>query len=517
MRATIPIALSLATVVFFTRWEGVESILGPHGSYFRDLRLSTSYAVSFFGSLLVAALMLFIALSVALRRFRVSEEKLHRIAGVLLGTGLLALLPMFSHSRVRLLFGALVLSACALAWRPFSGAGRLLATLVAALFFIKTASFVWLYAQPVPAEAAFRTEASAARLQAGTAKRIVWLLFDEFDYELATSLRPSSVEMPEFDRLLKETLVATHAHSPAENTVRSVPAMFIGKRVTDAFPRGPRTLGLRIAGYNQEVAWDEQDHLFARAQRLGLRSSVVGWHHPYCRIFGSALASCSWTANICASDSLRTNAVLRRTGPTLIFPGWPVMPYRFDYLRIKAEYRVAAAEQIDQHRNQLERALDEIRRTDVDFFFMHWLVPHPPGMYDRRLNRFSAGPDVNSLDNLEVVDATIGDVRRTLEQAGLWESTALIVTGDHPMRASMWTGSPAGNREEAELCAARKDPRVPLLIKVPGQQTGAVYPAAMDSVMVYDLISAWMEGRAGTIEEIRALFADRGLQFPVHP
>jgi hypothetical protein len=70
--------------------------------------------------------------------------------------------------------------------------------------------------------------------------------------------------------------------------------------------------------------------------------------------------------------------------------------------------------------------------------------------------------------------------------------------------------------EEERLCSMRKDPRVPLLIKVPGQTTPDTYDSAMDAVLIHDVISAWMAGRGFSVPEIRALF-DRGRsRFPVH-
>jgi hypothetical protein len=66
------------------------------------------------------------------------------------------------------------------------------------------------------------------------------------------------------------------------------------------------------------------------------------------------------------------------------------------------------------------------------------------------------------------------------------------------------------------LCAARKDPRVPLLIKLPGQRSGATYTPAIDAVLIHDVISAWMDGRGTTVDEVRALFDQRRGRFPVH-
>jgi arylsulfatase A-like enzyme len=53
--------------------------------------------------------------------------------------------------------------------------------------------------------------------------------------------------------------------------------------------------------------------------------------------------------------------------------------------------------------------------------------------HDRHQDTLAVRQGSNYFDNLELVDITLGRIRRALEAGGLWDDTTLIVTGDHPL------------------------------------------------------------------------------------
>ncbi len=113
------------------------------------------------------------------------------------------------------------------------------------------------------------------------------------------------------------------------------------------------------------------------------------------------------------------------------------------------------------------------------------------------------------------MDKTIGQLRQKLQTSGLWDDTALIITGDHPLRENLWKDRPTWTQEEAELCAKRKDPRVPLLIKLPHQRGPAAYGAPVNTVLIYDLLIHWMQGNDQTVEKVRAFLDHNRTRFPI--
>ena len=105
---------------------------------------------------------------------------------------------------------------------------------------------------------------------------------------------------------------------------------------------------------------------------------------------------------------------------------------------------------------------------------LHWNIPHLPGIYNREMNHITWDGASNYFDNLELVDAAIGEVRAAMTAAGLWDDTSIIVTSDHPLRASVWEPTNEWTTEEASLAAQRRSKTVPFLIKLAGRTDGIV-------------------------------------------
>ena len=63
----------------------------------------------------------------------------------------------------------------------------------------------------------------------GSGRRILWLIFDEMDFSLSFIQRPATLELPEFDRLRKESIFAINAYPPGGDTVLSLPALINGQ------------------------------------------------------------------------------------------------------------------------------------------------------------------------------------------------------------------------------------------------------------------------------------------------
>ncbi len=74
---------------------------------------------------------------------------------------------------------------------------------------------------------------------------------------------------------------------------------------------------------------------------------------------------------------------------------------------------------------------------------------------------------------------------------------------------------PVWSAEEAQLSAKRKNPRVPLLIKLPHQHGSVTYAAPLNTVLIHDLLIRWMQGTDPTLEGVRAFLDQNRLRFPV--
>ena len=131
----------------------------------------------------------------------------------------------------------------------------------------------------------------------------------------------------------------------------------------------------------------------------------------------------------------------------------------------------------------LQPMKEMISRFDVDLIYLHIMLPHKPIIFNRQTGRmtpFNYSP-WGYYDNLALTDKCLGEIRRTLENAGLWESTTVLVTSDHPWRkAKKYTG--------------KVDSRVPLLLKATHQQEAIVYEREFPPMRIKDLVLRILDG-----------------------
>jgi arylsulfatase A-like enzyme len=149
-------------------------------------------------------------------------------------------------------------------------------------------------------------------------------------------------------------------------------------------------------------------------------------------------------------------------------------------------------------RQQLAEVIPAVRDPRLNLVFLHISVPHWPPIYDAAKASFSTRPGGTYLDNLALVDLTLGEIRQTLEQARTWESSTILLTADHPLRVEMWrsmhhSGLPADAQQSA---------RVPFLLKMAGENHGVDYPRAIQTVVTKDLLLAIMNGKVTTAEQV---------------
>jgi arylsulfatase A-like enzyme len=143
------------------------------------------------------------------------------------------------------------------------------------------------------------------------------------------------------------------------------------------------------------------------------------------------------------------------------------------------------------------RVLDDARKAvaspDVGLAFVHLPVPHGPNIYDRSLDQFTSNGASSYLDNLELADRAVGELRSAIERAGLWEHTALLISSDHCYRSVMW--QPWKTNRDAAAIGRTMDHRVPFLVKLPGQTVSVAYDRAFNTVLSRDLALALLHGQ----------------------
>ena len=116
-------------------------------------------------------------------------------------------------------------------------------------------------------------------------RKVVWIIFDEFDPEIAFSNQEHNYKLSNFIELKKSSVTHHKLFPPAESTLFSIPSMLIGK-----YPRGfdlRKHKFIMISKDNMEFPFTMENTIFGRIKDDGFSSSIIGYdpQHSYCLVF----------------------------------------------------------------------------------------------------------------------------------------------------------------------------------------------------------------------------------------
>jgi hypothetical protein len=351
-----------------------------------------------------------------------------------------------------------------------------------------------------PTAPAFNNSANAAIQQPRIDNRVVWVIFDELDYHATFAARPASLDLPELDRLRRESFFASTAYPPAGATTLSMPALITGRLVSAAHEISPNELSLTFADENKLVPWSRQPNIFSRVQALGGTTAIVGWHHPYCRVIGNSLTQCWW--DVTEAEDHHSPRFCQSMGD-----------YALRSLYTAPLLREVLARQVRRHKRVevdyvefLERvrahAKEIAAESSLSLTLLHLPIPHPDCAYDRLRKEYRYDNRCNYFDSLALVDRTLGELRQVLESAGLWDKTTVLVSTDHWWRINIWRNEGRWTPEEAAVSGNQIDNRIPFLLKLKNQREGMIYDRPFNTIVTHDLILALLGGDLTTPREV---------------
>jgi hypothetical protein len=277
--------------------------------------------------------------------------------------------------------------------------------------------------------------------------------------------------------------------------------LLTGKTFIVSAPQIPSDILLEYDPAQPPVALTRQSTIFSEARASGFNIGIAGWYLPYCRLFAEC-TECSWSSAIGLSgrgEFEHPDTVLRLMGHTFKrqvrkVPGLNQLGYDFEGEAHK-ELHQASYRQV---RADMLRVIADPR---LNLVFVHMNIPHPPAVYLAASDTMSSSrsPAPTYFDNLRLVDRTIHDMRRTLEDCGLWETSTILLTADHPLRV---------NTQYSWLTRKQTGPRttqsaeVPYLLKMSGQRRGLAYNTPMQEIVTKRLLLAILNREVTTPDQI---------------
>jgi hypothetical protein len=403
----------------------------------------------------LGAVVVALALLTALNFARITYETAGRWASVLGETGLLAVVVL-----------AL---AAALGWpRPALRTMRRVAVLVSPVAFVTLGFGLWMFLEVAAGPVWRLVDPAPLKRTPPSLRRVVWVVLEELDQRVTFEARPPGLELPELDRLRRESLYADGARPPAGATEVSMPALITGRAVVAAVPFSPNDLELTFAD-GKTGRWSAQANVFTRARTLGYDTALIGWHLPYPRVLGGSLGVAHWRPSAACESARGT------TFGETVWNQWASLAPPLNVRRLSAQ-------RFEELGHLAIRAATDGR---FGLVLLHLPAPQPPGIYDRATGRLTAwnfaGPAASYLDNLALADRMLGELRRGLERSRLGDRTWLVVTSSRWWRA-------------ATQYDGHGDPRVPFLVRPPDGGRAVHVDTGFNTLAAHDLILAILRG-----------------------
>ena len=336
--------------------------------------------------------------------------------------------------------------------------------------------------------------------------RILWIVFDELSFRQVYESRFRGLNLPAFDHLAAEADVFTQTVPAGIFTDRVLPSLMSGRTADLVRSSADGMLWAHDPRTELWQPFDARDTVFNDALRSGYSTRVVGWYVPYCRILRDVLDDCFWSYKVPLKNGLSSDRDLwgNTIGPFLSAAS-RLVPTRL----LSTDSRLHSATVVDgimhiEDYKSISNAADAVLRDPTaGFVLLHFPVPHLGGIYDRATNKFTTGPSTY-LDNLALADKCLSHLREVLEESGQWDSSVVLVMGDHSWRMGPMVSDLSTLRGE-ELDASeggRYDPRPVYVIKMAGQKTGIRLETPFSALNTRALLDAIMLGEIQTAESL---------------
>jgi hypothetical protein len=270
------------------------------------------------------------------------------------------------------------------------------------------------------------------RAPAPETRRLLWVIFDEWDQTILFDQRPKELRLPVLDALVKESVVVSAAYAPANATMVSLPALLQGRLLADATATTDSRLRIRLPGRNEWENFQDENSIVTDVLAMPAKATVLGWYHPYDRILPRSPLLEARSYGFPAYEAIRGKGILSTIAAQYSYLALPIygrMEFRDLYQRMHAD------------------ALRAIVDSSSKFLLLHYSIPHTPGIYSasEKTIKVTLSSDYGGyISNLALVDRTLGELLGALDRSGLREQTALILTSDHWWRTAPWVGEGRG-------------------------------------------------------------------------
>jgi len=336
--------------------------------------------------------------------------------------------------------------------------------------------------------------------------RIVWIMMDELSYKQVYEDRFPRLKLPAFDELASGSTIFTDVVPAGNFTDVVIPSLIVGSqadRIRSSSDGRELILHNPVTGKSQ--VFDSHQTIFQDALQGGYSTAVAGWFNPYCRILNEVLDRCFWTTHGIVSGSIADQQSIKENISAPLKRLIASVPSLFHL-----HHGINPRDVLEAQRHIIDFQMLSIRADEIiadptaGFLFVHMPIPHPPGIYDRQHAVFTTS-NSSYIDNLALADKFIAHVRSMLERQGQWDSSAIVVMGDHSWRTALWVPADDWTAEDgAASQGGQFDNRPAYIVKMPYQKTPAHVDSHFPAIRTRALLDGIIDGRLKTADDLAA-------------
>jgi hypothetical protein len=332
----------------------------------------------------------------------------------------------------------------------------------------------------------------------GPSRPVFVFVFDEWSFVRSAPGGQFRANLPHLRELSERSLFFRNAHSPGDDTYRSLPLLIYGDHPLEHLPLVFNKEGKRGREYVTSTRPAEPvESVFQIARSAGYNTALIGFYLPYEIMFRDSVDFARGYSFYPVTSSL-----WRR----MLLDGLESMRYETDPVS-RHMFRVLYAQVFTRNWLRLHERMgsgieDAVAKMPMNTLtFVHFPLPHAPfifnedgsfrGVYPIDWHRPTAetdgawGTEEEYQRQLVFFDRVVGGLVDRLKRAGKYDDALIIMTSDHS-----WRFDP-----DAKL-ASQARRWVPLMVKLPGQTRGCVVDTPFANVRYHGFVRQVLRGDA---------------------
>ena len=293
--------------------------------------------------------------------------------------------------------------------------------------------------------------------------KVFWIIFDQYDLNI---IKNNLDKLNNYKYLSSKSDNYSSFTPYSGETITAIPSVFVGKKFKNykLFKKNKKIeLMLFEKNNNEGIIYSKENTIFNSLFSQNFNIYLNGWYLPYCDLYVSIYYKCY--QSLYGYETTFEYFTLKNYFLFVISKIIPGSDFFIKKFKLKNLYKITqdGAEFEVAKKNYFHSKksfFSNLNDPNIDFFFFHSTLPHPPYIYDSK-NRVIGDFNDKSLtylDNLILSDSFLGDLINKLKENRMFESSLIIIHGDTGM------GEIAKESNILERVGS-----TPLLIKKPNQ------------------------------------------------